>query len=313
MCVLAWELTGAVIGAGMASGREIASFFGRYGGWGIAGIGLSVIIMPYLSDAEIPHAWQGRWPERSWHLLRTLLLVCTGGAMLSGSGEMLSLSLPITGSYWFGIVITMVFAWCLTRYTASGLACVSKLIFALMLFVLVYGLSLPKDDAAYLPQQNPMAALGSGITYGGFNAALQQPIVMLSPLSKKERRRASCHASVIVGLVLLLGYAVLQKHRILLDEALPFIAMLRNAGKLGYLLGFSCLYFAILSTLTACVRSLNAAWFPVTAMLLLSTIGLTEVVQIAYPLLGGGFMLMMAASKLTNCRFPPFHSGKYML
>ena len=93
--MLAWELVGAVVGAGMASGREIASFFTQYGGWGMVGILLSVGVLVWLSDVRHPAPWHGRWPERLWQLLQTLLLIATGGAMLSGSGEVAALTLSL--------------------------------------------------------------------------------------------------------------------------------------------------------------------------------------------------------------------------
>ncbi|MBR3763152.1 MAG: hypothetical protein IKK57_01200, partial [Clostridia bacterium] len=66
---LSWELLGAAVGAGLASGREIASFFGQYGMAGVAGAGLSVIVMYLLADASLPLSWLGRWPERLWRAL----------------------------------------------------------------------------------------------------------------------------------------------------------------------------------------------------------------------------------------------------
>ena len=66
MRMLAWELVGAVVGAGLASGREIASFFTQYGGWGMLGVVLSVGVLVSLADVTLPSSWRGRWPERLW-------------------------------------------------------------------------------------------------------------------------------------------------------------------------------------------------------------------------------------------------------
>ena len=57
--MLTWELLGAVFGAGIASGREVASFFARYGVWSNLGIVVAGLTMMYLASGELPtSSWQ---------------------------------------------------------------------------------------------------------------------------------------------------------------------------------------------------------------------------------------------------------------
>ena len=124
-----WELFGAAVGAGLASGREIASFFGRYGAWGYAGIVVSAAVMALLAGARLPSAWRGRWPERLWRTLQSLLLLVTGGAMLAGAGE-LAAALPGRWARPSAMAVTLLTAWLLAYRTQCGLAWVSRVLMA---------------------------------------------------------------------------------------------------------------------------------------------------------------------------------------
>lgn len=312
--MLTWELTGAVVGAGMASGREIASFFARYGRWGIAGIGFSIGTMIFLADVRMPVAWRERWIGKSWQLLQNLLLIFTGGAMLSGGGEIAALTLRVKRADWIGIVGTMLLAWMLGRHTECGLAWLSRILLAVLLLMMCMGLLFPGKRVIIVEGHPPVEALLRGATYGGFNAALQAPIMLQHEiLQTKARRRAVSQAGLLVGAVLMLGHAVLLRHPALINETLPMIALLTRMGKGGYYLGAVCLYLAILSTLTACLRGVHCTALPMMGMVMISTLGLTGVVDVAYPLLGGGCFLLMFMAKLRNYRFPSFHSKADML
>ena len=116
---VAAEICGAVVGAGFASGKEIASFFSRFGGWSWAGIMLAVAVVGAVclgvmrrpGVAGMPLAWQSRGLGRLWTALFTGLMAATGGAMLAGAGEVAALLLPVRGAYWLGMGATLVLAW----------------------------------------------------------------------------------------------------------------------------------------------------------------------------------------------------------
>lgn len=312
--MLTWELVGAVVGAGLASGREIASFFSRYGGWSIAGIILAVVTMLLLSDASLPKQWEGRWQGRLWSILLSLLLIATGGAMLSGAGNVFALTLPVNGAYWFGVAGTMVFAWILAHRTAYGLAWISRILLAVLALMITLGLFLPPMEAVHLLDTSVLEALVRGITYGGFNAALQTPIMACAgERPATARKRAAYYAGGIIFFLLMLGNAVLLRHPALLSEEMPFVRLLEEFGQFGYTLGALCLYLAILSTLTACLRGLGRGLLPVASVVAVSLLGFTGVVEMAYPLLGGGCFLMLVAAKFTNSSRKTFHSRRNML
>lgn len=309
----AWELVGAVVGAGLASGREIASFFARYGGWGYIGILLAVGMLLFLADVPLPSAWPGRWPGKLWNALLTLLLVATGGAMLSGAGEVAALTMPIHGAYWIGLLATLLLAWLLACRTTAGLAWVSKILLGVLALLIGIAFTLPPMKAVSIEQPSPVQALLRGLTYGGFNAALQWPIMQALSASAGERRRTVWLAGLLIMMLLIMGNALLLRHPALLGEPMPFLRLMSGLGKPGYYLGTVSLYFAILSTLTACLRGLQGSVLSVAGILLVSLLGFTGVVEVTYPLLGGGCFVMLVAAKLTNYSAKAFLSRKDML
>lgn len=295
--MLPWELLGAVVGAGLASGREIASFFGRYGAWGFAGIALAVGALLLLGGTELPGSWRGRWPERLWRTLLLLLLISTGGAMLAGAGEVAALTLPVHGAYWLGMAGTLLLAQRLAKHTVTGLMWVSRAMLLVLAAMIALGLTLPPMRAVALTEPPIPMALLRGAAYGGFNAALLHPVMAGAVgLPPKERRRSLIIACLLAGALLVAGNAVLLRHPALRGEALPFIRLMAQLGQPGFWLGAAALYLAILTTLTVCIRSAGGGWLALGGIVLVALIGFSGVVDAAYPLLGGGCAAMLAAA-----------------
>ncbi|NCB06497.1 MAG: hypothetical protein EOM69_13370, partial [Clostridia bacterium] len=112
---------GAVVGAGFASGRELMTFFSRYGNWSWALIALSACTMAALcglwmrlSGGEQGGSWcaiyRGGWMGGIGKTAQLLLLSVTGGAMLSAGGELIALVLPLQGAQWLGLALTLTLA-----------------------------------------------------------------------------------------------------------------------------------------------------------------------------------------------------------
>ena len=317
---LVWELLGAAVGAGLASGREIAAFFTESGRWSWAGIVLATALLAVLLPSRLPDGWRGRWPDLLWRLQLTLLLIVTGGAMLAGAGEVAALILPVHGAYWLGLCGTLGLGWFLAHCTRSGLAWVSRLLLAGMCVLLAAGFFLPPMRAVHLTQRAPLEALLRGLAYGGFNAALMCPVMAASGPEEPSCRSARWAACLGFGLLLAAGNAVLLRHGALLTEPLPFVKLASGLGGAGYLLCASCLYLAVLSTLTACLRALGRGLLPVGGLLLAAMLGFSGVIDAAYPVLGvlcTAVLAIMrigsAASNFRNSARKAFHSPRDML
>lgn len=307
---LRWELVGAAVGAGMASGREAASFFGRYGRWGFAAIPLACAVMAALAPADFPPAWQKRWPDRLRRLLQALLLMATGGAMLCAAGETASLALP--GAYPYAMAATLALALLLARKTRKGLALLSRVLLAVLALLVVTGLLMPPMRAAPVAPTTRNGLFLRSLAYGGFNAALMAPVLALTEQTPTQKRCETRYACGGIALFLVAAQLLLMRHPALLWEPLPFVRLTARFGGPAHLLSAASLYLASLSTLTACFRCLRTRLI-LPGILLCALLGFTGAVDVLYPLLGGGCFLLLAAAKFTNCWRKTFHSRRNML
>lgn len=311
---LSWELLGAMVGAGLASGREIASFFGRYGMWGFAGVALACTAAAFVADVQLEQVWQGGCKTKLWRALVALLLIVTGGAMLSAAGEIAAMTLPVCGARWIGMTATLPLAWLLSQRTNTGLAWVSRAMLTVLAMLILLGLRLDPMRAAFVDKVSIPGGLLRALTYGGFNAALMAPVLRCHAATPApERRRALRRTCVLLGLLLAAGHAVLLRHPALLAEELPFVRMSASYGRWGFVLAALSLYLAILSTLTACVKGLGGRGLAMAGIVLTACAGFTGVVDVLYPLLGGGCFVMMLAAKFRNSRRNTFISRNDML
>lgn len=309
--MLVWELIGAAIGAGFASGREIAVFFAQYGTWGYAGLAAAGGML-LLAGESLPVSWQNRWMEKIWQTILALLLIATGGAMLAGAGEIWAQVLPIRWSNWIGIAATITTSWLLAVRTKAGLAWASRCLVAVMAVLLLAAFRVQPMKGAVITEREGYLALISGASYGGFNAALQWPI-MAATMEGKQKKCALQWSTVIILLLLGVGMLLMRRNAALMSEQMPFLVLMKQYGSVGYIGFIVCLYLAVLSTLTACIRAVRGRMLPVTMILLISCCGFGGVVNRLYPMLGGACCIMLLLAKITNSFAGSFHSRKDML
>ena len=309
--MLIWELLGTVIGAGFASGREIATFFAQFGTWGYAGAIIAAFAMVWLADAKMPNA--GEKILLSWLFkgLITLMLITTAGAMLSGSSEIAALVLPFQFSRWIGLVTTLAVAWWLAYHTDSGLAWLGRGLLAILFVLLLAALSLPGSNTAVLAESTPLQALSRSLCYSGFNAALLIPVL--------QKRHSGRYKASLIGMggifasLLCVGNLAFRLHPEILHESMPFVALTNQLGKTGFYLCALCLYMSILSTLTACLRSLGKNWLALACVLIVSLFGFGAVVEHAYTFVGALCFILLLIAKFLNCSGRAFISQTNML
>ena len=301
-----WELVGAVVGAGFASGREIAAFFAKYGALGFAGIAAAGVVLCMLGTIQHPIQWRFHWMEKAWRFLLAAMLVTTAGAMLAGAGELAGLILPIRGARLVGLAGTYVLAWMLANRSISGFAWVSKVLLIVLCGIIFAALLRRTDTACLIVTEKETGWLLSGMMYGGFNAALQVPILE-GRHESAIRKRCVVKASMIFCFLVVLGTALLLKAPELIYEPMPFLKAVGSWGKTGYVVFALCLYLSILSTLTACFKGVKSM-FEMLAVIALSQFGFTGVVDQLYPLLGTGCFLMLVCAKFAKTGSSPFHS-----
>lgn len=293
----AWTLVGAVIGAGFASGREIASFFARWGAWGWLGAAAATAVIGCVAAG----AGSGRQPGKLRRALFAALLTVSAGAMLSAAGEIAALSLPFRGAYPVGILATLALAAACGR--KNGMAAISRLMTGAVVALMALGCLLPPLSGVRVDPpggwSGAAAALLSGVCYGGFNAALAVPL--LEKPEGRGSRSALWTGCGVILLLLALGLAVFRRHPALLGETLPFVRLSAQMGRTGCCLGAAALYLAVLTTLMVCLAGLRTmlrgGWL---LALGASLAGFGGLVDRAYPLLGGACLVCLALEHRQN-------------
>lgn len=310
--MLVWELIGAVIGAGFVSGREIETFFGQYGSWGFVGLCIAGSVLR-LSQVLMPTTWKNRWPDRIWRIMLSLLLMTTGGAMLAGAGEICARVLPFRCAGLAGMAATLLLAWGLAMKTRAGLALVSRVLVAMIMLMLLRGFTLPFREGFTVSDHHWHKALLSGVGYGGFNAALQWPVLAASDISDRKKRNSGNLAAAITVCLILAGIFLLKRHPSLASGTMPFLLLMKQLGRTGYYTFSICLYLSVLSTLTACIRSSRGSLLMLSGIMLVSSAGFSGIVGRVYPMLGIICCIYLLLAKITNSISGSFLSQQDMI
>lgn len=274
----AFALLGGMVGAGFASGREIARFFSAHGPASGAAVVMALLVLYALfmrisglmaregcpSLLALCRLRFSRGLGALCGVLFALLQAVTGGAMLAACAELAALVLPLSHSYGLGLAFTLALSAVLAYAGAAGLAAPGLAIAALLPVLLARLLALPPGEACFFPAMSPdlpVRAAGDGLLYGALNAAMLGGMMpMLARLARPRRRYAALLFSLLFGGLLLLGVGVCRRQlQAVWHHPMPFVALARGLGRGGYLLVAACLYAAALSTLCAMLASLASA------------------------------------------------------
>lgn len=288
-------ITGAIIGAGFASGREIDTFFARYGPWSWVGVaGAAAVITCVLG-------WTHEMPAgKLWRMLFGALTAVTGGAMTACSGEIAALLLPVHGAKWIGMALALAIGLgCVRRPNAlAGFAGVLSITLTGMLAA---GLFVPDTGVSLAIPTSVWQALCSGVCYGGMNAVLALPVITDGSCPQPLRGQAVRLSGLLLAALLALGNGVLLRHPSLRGEALPLIRLMAGRGQFGYWLCGLTMELAVLTTLLACAKGLTAMlpggwkrWWPLPVGVA-ALCGFERIVGEVYPALGAACLAMLGA------------------
>ena len=304
----------AFVGAGFASGREMMQFFTRFGGLAVPLILLSGAAMTVLMGkcTRAPGGMlSGLTPVFRVPVL--LLLLCTGGGMAAAAGEIFALTLPIHHARTLGTAFSLLLCLFFSLRPVKSLSLLSCLLLPFLLFALFLCLRVPGAKASF-PLPGALSALKGGLgalAYAGMNALLASGVLCDAGEScgVLSRRRGAAWAGGALTALMLMYHCALFPHRAALEEAaLPLVMLLKNYGVEGYYLSAAVLYFSIITTLIAVLRSLKPLLSPlfprhdrIFAGLLIglfSLAGFENIVAFCYPALGlCCFFLLIATGR----------------
>ena len=311
------QCTGAIVGAGFASGREIMRFFSRYGSFSWLGVFLASAVMGVFAFAIMKKAREADAVSLSGlcraylgpagvvgTIAFTVLLGTTGGSMSAAAGELGALALPVHGAYWIVFLSSLLLGLFLSRKSLAPLAFVGMLLIPAIVIVFFLCL-IPPAGAAATPQmilpvwRKIVEVILFGVSYGALNITLSAGVLCEIGRGMNDRRaiRTSVYLGLCLLVLLVLGNAALVRQPQLNDAALPIVMLLNKFGKLGFWVAIIGLYLAVFTTLLAAARSLfnmlgycKPGWlnFAVAGGLffLIGVVGFAKLVGIIYPVLG---------------------------
>lgn len=322
----ALTLVAAVVGAGFASGLEIMRFFTAYGAWSWAGCVVAAILLASFSAwaairANVLQACDlGTLCKRSLggsggHIaawLNGALCVITAGAMLAAMGELFALALPIQNAYAIGIAVSLLVGGILSYQGLSSLAAMCGWLLPACLLLYTLLLNMPKSATIeIITPANAWHTLPMAFAYAAMNAALGCGVLCEIGQGKTRNGiiRACGMACALFLLMLLSANTTLYRHQQeLLDEALPVVQLARSLGAAGYWLCIVVLMLAVMTTLTALLRTFHQMLghrlpskmkWPIALLLPLGACltGFDTLVGHVYPMLGVAstllFLMMM--------------------
>lgn len=263
--------TGAVIGAGLASGQELMIFFVRYGTRGLWGAAIAGMLFAFLGAMLLSRAKRlscssyeqylenvfGKKLAAVFYWIVQAFLAVSFCVMLSGSGALLSEQFGLPPAA--GVFLTAAVSFLVLQGNLKGLTVVNVLLVPLMLFGMILVCSaflLGQTREAWLCFSiGDSRFLVSLLLYVSFN--MLSGAAVLVPLSKTASSARSAAAGGFLGGVLLLLVVVLTSVTLyiaghsVLGEQLPMLVLSRNLSRYASFFYATVLYMAMLTTAAA--------------------------------------------------------------
>lgn len=283
----AMTCTGAVIGAGFASGREIASFFSIYGmhGWWLIALACAVmtsLCMVCMRETircgaecwcDLYHEEQ-QWLKKGIQLCTSLLMVITSGAMIAASGQMVALIWNYPWAYAIGAAATFAAAWLLGYGSMRPLGWLSGVLIVVFLAALMMGLSQDGAETVSLVRHGSlvMAAIRAA-SYAAMNLTLAIGVVCrCAQADNRENTLTALSFGILMFVTMSLSHCLYSRHPEWLGDGFPLVRNLSVLGRKGFLFGAALIYLSVFTSLTAVIYALRCAVEKQTDSLLLRTL-----------------------------------------
>ena len=301
----------AIIGAGFASGRELAAFFVAHGNgcWlgavlcsAAAGAGTALLVrLARRTQAEtLPRLYALVMDERCGEAVQiayTLLLLILAGAMVSAAGELGALALSSRYARAAGMALGLAAAMQASRSPRVLAATGAFTAAATAGYYTWLLLAVPRAGSATAGESSFAAAGAMGVLYAALNLTIAGGVICAAGRRAASPLRAGLWTGGLLLALLVPACAAIARAGDL-SPALPSVAMAAKMGAAGFWASLGVMACAVASTLGAALYCLReqlrlaglpeAACLPAAALgaLLLSSVGFAPIVDVVYPLLG---------------------------
>lgn len=306
---VALAAVGAIIGAGFASGREIATFFTMHGRWLWLGAAACCIAAGLLTamlvtlakrtqSTSLAQLYTRVMDEKCGEAVQaahTLLLLIVCAAMCSAAAELGALALSSRWARPAGACCAAALALAGAksgRRLAGGGLLTAGAIFAF--YCILCAQDVPHRPCA---QNGAVVSGGLGVLYACLNVALASGVICSAGQKAASPARAGLYTGALL-LALLVPACIALRRLGDTDLALPSVALAGELGAFGFWASVAALFAASVSTLATglfslrgqlCQAGMPEKWSMTAALggaALLSAVGFAPIVQVAYPLLG---------------------------
>lgn len=242
---------GTVVGAGFATGREIAEFFTKYGFLGFIGIiiagyififtGSKMMILSSRAQARTYEEFNrylfGRKLAPIVNIFFLVMLLGVTAVMISGAGAVFEEQLGL--SRLIGVIVTILGASFILMLGLKGLFLVNSFVvpvmifFSVMLCVLTIAAGGVQSGVFFLPGIFTMDAVLSPFAYAAFNLALAQAILIPVAYEVKDEkviREGAILGGVFLTLILLAGHISLLALPNVLSYEIPTAELMKKAA-----------------------------------------------------------------------------------
>lgn len=281
------------------------AFFTRYGvhGWWL--IGLSSGTMAFLCALCLQHA-QKQTDPNGWYVLfgpvarmcTLLLMLLTGGAMLSAAGHMIAMVWSNRQAYFIGVLGTLTAAWMLSFGSLRPLSWLSGILTTVLLattIVLIFWYEPAETPMVVMKDNNLLLAAVRSVAYASMNMTLTMGVVCrCAQADARKNLTLSAGLGCLMGLLLGCAHLLYTQNPQLLEEPFPIVRLLSRFGRNGYLLSTGMLYLSVLTTLVSIVLAIREAMaklfirrasanaFMMTVLVGISSVGFTGIVDRMY-------------------------------
>lgn len=321
---IAAVFVGTIVGAGLASGKEITTFFTSYGYMSFFGIVLTGVFYIFMcgiiskisieynldSYSEVINLVSPNFLGKITGVITTVYLISSASIILAGSGALLNQFFGIPKI--IGSIIMMVIASLVLLRETDGLVGINSIIVPslitvittlMIMYVLFSGDSLSIENLIRTEPLKSSGWLKSTILYGGYNILCCSGVIV--PLSKEVKDKKIMFKGIIGGAValtvlcLFINLMLMVNQPYIFDYEIPLLYVADRFGKVIQVMLLGIILAEMFSTEVSDVYSIsktlnkvfrikfkNAIFVVLFIALPISLIGFSNLISTLYPLFG---------------------------